>query len=81
MILPPLVFPIEAIDNSDTRQSHVLTLATFGWHDINKNDPICITLPKVAKACKKGNIALQIRRHYYRHYCAKLRQCKYVLSC
>jgi hypothetical protein len=30
----------------------------------NKNDPICVALPKVAKASKKGNIASRYCWHY-----------------
>ncbi len=31
----------------------------------NKNDPLCVTLPKVAKASKVVNITLQYHGHYY----------------
>ncbi len=29
---------------------HCTCLGHLGWYDTNRNDPICVTLPKVAKA-------------------------------
>ncbi len=34
----------------------VLALATLGGATINRNDPICVTPPRVAKASKEGDI-------------------------
>jgi hypothetical protein len=34
----------------------VLALATLGGVTKNRNDPICVTLPKVAKAKKQGDV-------------------------
>ncbi len=39
-----------------TRDTHYCTcLGHLGQHNINRNDPICITSPKVAKASKEGD--------------------------
>jgi hypothetical protein len=51
-------FVSKTVNNSNTRQSckshvtvtTVLTLATLGGTTTNRNDPIYVTLPKVAKA-------------------------------
>jgi hypothetical protein len=43
MILPPLVVPGRDI-------TFLTCLGHLGWHDMNMNDPICVVLPKVAKA-------------------------------
>ncbi len=38
--------------------------------DINRNDPICVALPKMAKASKE-------RTHYHWHCRAKFHQCRH----
>ncbi len=47
-----MIMPATAKHNSDTQQSLLTCLGHLGWHDINRNDPICVALPKVAKASK-----------------------------
>ncbi len=41
----------------------LLDIAFLTCFDPNKNDPICVTPPKVAKASKEGDIAMLYRSH------------------
>ncbi len=47
-----VIMPVTETRNSDTQQSLLTCLGHLGWHDINRNDPIRVALPKVAKASK-----------------------------
>ncbi len=53
------------ISNSDTR----LALAILGGKAKNRNDPICVALPKVAKASKGGDITLRYHGCYDAELC------------
>ncbi len=44
------ITPKTVTRDSDTRQSLLTCLGHLGQHDINRNDPICVVPPKVAKA-------------------------------
>ncbi len=60
------IMPAITTSDSDTL---VLALATLDSKTKNRNDPICVALPKVAKASK----ALA---QSHRRFCHKLCQCK-----
>jgi hypothetical protein len=50
-----VTFVSKTVSNSNTRQSTwaiVLALATLGGATRNRNNPICVASPKVAKASK-----------------------------
>jgi hypothetical protein len=38
--------------NSNMQQSILICLGHLGWHYINRNDPICVASPKVARQVK-----------------------------
>ncbi len=61
------------IDNKVTE--YVLALATLGDATRNRNNPICVTQPKVAKASAMACVTC----HCHWRYCNKLRQCKHSL--
>jgi hypothetical protein len=62
------------IDNKVTE--YVLALATFGDATSNRNNPICVMQPKVAKASTMVSVACPCCRHY----CDKLHQCKHGVN-
>jgi hypothetical protein len=55
----------------------VLALATLGGVTSNRNNPICIASPKVAKASTMVTVACNCHQHYHRHYHSKLCKCKH----
>ncbi len=61
------------IDNKATE--YVLALANLGDATRNRNNPICVMQPKVAKASTMVSVAC----HCHRHYRDKLHQCKHGL--
>ncbi len=53
---------------------------TLGGATRNRNNPICVASPKVAKASTIVTVTCRCRQRYRRHYCSKLRQCKHGLN-
>ncbi len=43
-----------ASDNAGNSDTYCTCLGHLGCSDINRNNPICVTMPKVAKASKQG---------------------------
>jgi hypothetical protein len=59
-----------------TRDSHYLP-----WrHNINRNDPICVASPKVAKASTMVTVACRCHRRYRGHYHTNFCQWKHGLK-
>ncbi len=50
------------------RHMTVLALAALGVSTKNRNDPICVTLPKVDKAKKEGDVSLWYRQQMLQIY-------------
>ncbi len=50
------------------------------WHDINRNYPICVGSPKVAKESTVVTVACCYSWHYHRSYRANFRQWKHGLT-
>jgi hypothetical protein len=59
---------------SATETEYVLALATLGSMTRNRNNPICVAPPKVAKARTMVSVACRW------HYNNKLHQCKHSFS-
>ncbi len=61
------------VKTSATVTEYVLALATLGDAPRNRNNPICVALPKVAKARTTASVACRCCQHYHDKLC----QCKH----
>jgi hypothetical protein len=75
VVLAKMSGTVTDIDNKVTE--YVLPLATLGNMTRNRNNPVCVVQPKVAKASTMVSIACHCRWHY----CDKLCQCKHSFRC
>ncbi len=70
---------VTATHDSHLGQCDSTCLGHLGWRTRNRNNPICVASPKVAKASTMMTVICCCCWHYRRRYRSKLRQCKHGL--